>query len=69
MTAGKRQPPLWIDMSFADALERFAGTDPKEVAESAERSKAKKPPGAKPPGGLEGRAIRKPDRDRKRKPE
>ena len=69
MTAGKRQPPLWLDISFAEALERFAGTDPKEVAQLIERAKEQKPPGSKPPGGLEDRKIRKPSRDRKRKPQ
>ena len=31
-------------MSFGDALARFAVTEPKEVADSVERSKTKKPP-------------------------
>ena len=37
MTAGKRQPPLWLDMDFAEALTRFAGTDPKEAASEPEK--------------------------------
>lgn len=41
----KQEPPLHIDMDFGEALERFARADPKEVAESIERSKKKKPPG------------------------
>jgi hypothetical protein len=43
---GKREKPLGLDMPFDDALRRFIGTDPKEVAESIEREKGKreKPP-------------------------
>ncbi|SON56732.1 hypothetical protein HDIA_3191 [Hartmannibacter diazotrophicus] len=40
----KTEPPFGLDMDFGEALERFARTDPKEVAESIERSKQKKPP-------------------------
>ncbi len=39
--AEKRQPPLWLDMSFAEAMERFAGTDPKEAVENVEAESAK----------------------------
>jgi hypothetical protein len=42
------EPPLKLDMSFGEALERFARVKPKEVAESVERSKAKKPPEGTP---------------------
>ncbi len=49
MTAGKRQPPLWLEMGFAEAFERFAGTDPKEVAENVDRAKKEKPSEAKRP--------------------
>lgn len=49
MTAGKRQPPLWLDMDFAEALTRFAGTDPKEVTESVDRAKEEKPSKARRP--------------------
>lgn len=44
MTTGKREPPLRLDMSFEEALKRFSGTDPREIEESVERSKQKKPP-------------------------
>lgn len=50
----KQEPKLVLDMDFGEALERFARTDPKEVAESIERSKQKKtarersPPAARP---------------------
>lgn len=38
------EPPLKLDLDFGEALERFLGTDPKEVGESVARSKTKKPP-------------------------
>lgn len=48
MTDDKRktEPALKLDLDFAEALTRFVRTDPAEVAESIERSKTKKPPGA-----------------------
>lgn len=51
MTDQKRklEPPLKLDMDFSEALARFAATKPKEVAESVERSKTKKPPGSETP--------------------
>jgi hypothetical protein len=45
----KLEPKLALDMYFAEALARFTQTKPEEVAESIERSKAKKPPGNGPP--------------------
>jgi len=46
MTRGKKyEPPLFLDMDFGEALERFGTTDPKEVKELMERAKEKKPPG------------------------
>ena len=41
----KTEPPLFLDMDADEALARFIGTDPKEVQESMERAKQKKPPG------------------------
>jgi len=32
MTTGKRQPPFRLDMSFAEALERFGQTKPSEIS-------------------------------------
>lgn len=59
MTAGRKtEPPLKLDMDFGEALERFARTKPKEVAESVERAKAKKPPGEEFP--------RRPERKKRR---
>ena len=45
----KTELPLKLDMDFGDALERFLRAKPKEVAESVERSKTKKPPGNESP--------------------
>jgi hypothetical protein len=49
MTGRKYEPPLYLDMDFEEALERFGTTDPKEVKELMERAKEKKPPGRKAP--------------------
>jgi hypothetical protein len=35
---------LHIDMPFNEALQRFIGADPKELAANIEKSKATKPP-------------------------
>lgn len=44
-TGGRKlEPPFGLDMEFGEALERFVRTDPKEVADSIERAKTKKPP-------------------------
>ena len=40
----KTEPPLFLDMSFGEALSRFVATSPKEVEESVDRAKTKKPP-------------------------
>lgn len=40
----KLDPPLRLDIDFAEALNRFVATVPKEVDESIERSKTKRPP-------------------------
>ena len=45
----KLEAPFKLDMSFGEALSRFAAAKPKEVSESIERFKAKKPPEARPP--------------------
>lgn len=46
---GQREKPLGLDMPFDEALERFIGTDPREVAESQARAKERGPP-KRPPG-------------------
>jgi len=45
----KLEPPLRLDMSFEEALQRFVATKPGEVDESIERSKTKRPPQDEPP--------------------
>ena len=40
MTGKKYEPPLYIDMDFDEALERYVGTDPKEVEKLGVRKKA-----------------------------
>jgi hypothetical protein len=50
MAKGKKHPsPLRIDMGFAEALERFVRTNPKELDALIVRAKSKKPPGEKTP--------------------
>ena len=46
MTRSKKyEPPLFLDMDFEEALERFGTADPKEVKDLMEKGKEKKPPG------------------------
>lgn len=40
----KLDAPLKLDLAFGEALSRFVATNPKEVEDSIERSKTKKPP-------------------------
>lgn len=49
--ARKNEPPLYLDMNPDEALERFIGTDPKEVEKLIKASKKRKPP---PKGGAKG---------------
>ncbi|RVD56023.1 hypothetical protein EN828_23090 [Mesorhizobium sp. M2D.F.Ca.ET.185.01.1.1] len=49
MTGKKYEPPLHLDIDFAEALERFGATDKKEVDELIAQAKKKKPPKDKPP--------------------
>lgn len=49
MTGKKYEKPLHLDLDFDEALERFGQTDKKEVDESIDRAKGKKPPGSKTP--------------------
>jgi hypothetical protein len=49
-----------LDMPFSEALERYAGTSPKEMHANIKRAKKKKPPGGKKaPSGdkVEGRNV------------
>lgn len=59
-TKKKVEPPLKLDMGFGEFLARALQTDPKEVLESIERSKTKKPPQG-PPRRPE-RSRRQPDK-------
>ncbi|MBN8982782.1 MAG: hypothetical protein J0I29_16140 [Rhizobiales bacterium] len=47
--AKKYDDKLSLDMPFGEALERFAGVDPKEMHANIKRAKKKKPPGGKKP--------------------
>lgn len=38
----KNQPPLWLDMDFAEALERFGKTDGKEAKAQEELTASKR---------------------------
>lgn len=62
MTAGKRQPPLWLDKSFAEALERFAGTDLNE-AKAGEKEAADARPAAVKPKRSRKRLVEAPHKD------
>jgi len=42
MTGKKYEPPLHLDMDFEEALERFGGTNKKEVDKLLRRTKRKK---------------------------
>jgi hypothetical protein len=48
MIGKKYEPPLYLDMDFEEALERFGTADPKEVKELMDRAKEKKPPEKSP---------------------
>ena len=47
---------MMLDIPFAEALKRFAGTDPKEMHANIAKAKQKKPPGGKRPPGKTGQA-------------
>lgn len=49
MTGRKYEPPLYLDMDFGEALERFSQVDKKEADELAAQAKKKKPPEPKAP--------------------
>ncbi len=53
--AGKYEDKMSLEMPFDEALERFIGTDPKEVQANITKSKAAKPPAERK------RPARKPD--------
>lgn len=43
-----------LDMPFAEALERYAGTSPQEMHANIARAKKKRPPGGKKPSSGHG---------------
>lgn len=45
----KLEPPLKLNIGFSETVSRVLQTKPKEVEESIERSKMKKPPQDEPP--------------------
>ncbi len=47
-TKKKTEPPLKLDMGFGEFLARALQTNPKEVQESIDRAKTKKPPENEP---------------------
>jgi hypothetical protein len=55
---GTRDKPLGLDMDFAEALERFIGTDPKELPENVLLRQKKGAPKRSP--GIEKKAGPKP---------
>jgi len=63
----KLEAKLKLDMSFDEAMSRFIATDPKEFAESIDRSKTKKPPedGSPRRQGRVKRTVTSQDRSRK----
>lgn len=63
MTDSKREKSLGLDMSFEEALKRFAGVDPEEMPDSIKlRKKAKKKGDGKPPPSKVDRKSGDPDR-------
>lgn len=51
---GKHKPPLYLEMPFAEAMERFAGTDPKELPEKSILGEKREPTGPRPKPGISG---------------
>lgn len=51
---GPNEKPLGLDIGFDDALRRFLGTDPAELAESVAAEKERKKGQPKPPLGVDG---------------
>ena len=65
--AGKRQPPLWLDIDFAEALERFGLTDRKETLDAEEATAVKRAAGVStPPPAEPVEQMKKRGRPRKR---
>ncbi len=69
MTGKKYEPPLYLDVDFAEALERFGTVDPQEVQQQMERAKAKKPPGPDAPTARPRQTATPSGRSKRRKPD
>lgn len=63
MTDRKREKPLGLDMSFEEALERFAGVNPDEMPDNIKLGKKRKKKGdGEPPPSKVDRKSRDPNR-------
>lgn len=60
---GKREPPLYLDMDFGEALRRYAQVDPAEIPDNNKREK--KAGTTKAPAG-DAKNDGEPDASRKR---
>lgn len=58
MTGKKQEPPLYLDMDFEEALQRFIGVDPAELPND-KRISQKKAPKRKPPANRAPNLTRK----------
>ena len=69
MTGRKYDDKMNLDMPFAEALERFVATDPKEMHANIAKAKKAKPPGGRkaPPPVVEGQNVTKLRKVRERK--
>jgi hypothetical protein len=58
---GGYEDKMRLDLPFAEALERFAGTSPKEMHANIKRSKKRKPPSekSKSPGDSDAQKVTK----------
>lgn len=58
---GPNEKPLGLDMGFGEALRRFIGTDPKELAENVAASKERRgPPKQSPPAKVDDKPPKRP---------
>jgi hypothetical protein len=69
MTGKKYEPPLYLDIDFAKALERVGTTDKKEVYELIGRAKKKRPPGPDTPTAKPHQTATPSGRSKRRKPD
>lgn len=61
MKGQKPLPPFGLDLPFDEALRRFIGTDPKELAENVAASKkGREPPEQHPPEEVDDKPPKRP---------